>query len=160
MPIADEDLSRLAEIARTDRRARHERRTRWRVYDSRVLCVALCQGAALHYVDGVNGVKDFDVWTFYAEHPRGPYPARWRTVADFGPSRFGRTPSSPELEGRRVDLFGRSLPAAPGDEPGAVVSRYLGAARSASAKLLAEKAVVLLEPSSRRGEILWRPAGA
>jgi hypothetical protein len=25
----------------------------------------LCQGAALHYLDGRTGVKDFDVWSFY-----------------------------------------------------------------------------------------------
>ena len=27
---------------------------------------ARCQGAALHYVNERNGVKDFDVWSFYA----------------------------------------------------------------------------------------------
>jgi hypothetical protein len=43
------------------------------VYDKRVIAVALCQGAALHYVDGKTGVKDFDVFTFYAAHPEGPF---------------------------------------------------------------------------------------
>jgi len=38
-------------------------------YAGRLLCRVLCQGAALHYVDHTNGVKDFDVWSFYAEHP-------------------------------------------------------------------------------------------
>jgi hypothetical protein len=113
----------------------------------------------MHFVDGRTGVKDFDVWTFYAEHPEGPYPVRWRTVADFGVSRFGRTASSPELLGRRVDLFGRSLPEAPGSDPDAAVTRYLGRSRSPSARLLAEKAVVLLDPAPRRGEIIWT-AGA
>ncbi len=28
------------------------------------LAVALCQGAAMHYYDNTNGVKDFDVWFF------------------------------------------------------------------------------------------------
>jgi hypothetical protein len=36
------------------------------VLEDSLVCVALCQGAALHFVDGENGVKDFDVWTFYA----------------------------------------------------------------------------------------------
>ena len=31
-------------------------------YAGRIVCRALCQGAALHYVDAANGVKDFDVW--------------------------------------------------------------------------------------------------
>jgi hypothetical protein len=38
-------------------------------YAGRLLCRALCQGAALHYLDGKNGVKDFDVWSFYAARP-------------------------------------------------------------------------------------------
>jgi hypothetical protein len=37
---------------------------------------ALCQGAALHYVDERNGVKDFDVWSFYAQLDNWPFPAR------------------------------------------------------------------------------------
>ena len=36
----------------------------------------LCQGAALHYVNGRNGVKDFDVWSFYAQYNDWPFPAR------------------------------------------------------------------------------------
>jgi hypothetical protein len=36
-------------------------------YAGRLLGRALCQGAALHYVDKKNGVKDFDVWSFYAQ---------------------------------------------------------------------------------------------
>ena len=37
-------------------------------YAGRLLGRALCQGAALHYVNGRNGVKDFDVWSFYAQY--------------------------------------------------------------------------------------------
>jgi hypothetical protein len=74
----------LAAIARDDQDARFNRRPRWRPYADRVLCVALCQGAALHYVDGRNGVKDFDVYMFYAAHPTGTFPYRWRTEADSG----------------------------------------------------------------------------
>lgn len=61
--ITERDLARLAQIAREDRAGRLARRPRWRVYEKRIICVALCQGAALHYLDGANGVKDFDVWT-------------------------------------------------------------------------------------------------
>ena len=28
------------------------------------ICVALCQGAAMHYFDKTNGIKDFDIWFF------------------------------------------------------------------------------------------------
>jgi hypothetical protein len=61
--ITLDDLRSLAEIAAADRADRFLRRPRWGGYADRVLCVALCQGAALHYIDGKNGVKDFDVYT-------------------------------------------------------------------------------------------------
>ena len=81
-------------------------------YAGRLLGRALCQGAALHYVNGSNGVKDFDVWSFYAQSDDWPFPARWRGTRDFGPSKFGRYPGDPpRYSGRRVDLLGRLLPA-------------------------------------------------
>jgi hypothetical protein len=43
-------------------------------YAGRLLARALCQGAALDYVDKHNGVKDFDVWSFYAQHDDLPFP--------------------------------------------------------------------------------------
>src|SRR5205809_611076 len=60
-------------------------------YAGRLLGRALCQGAALHYVNESNGVKDFDVWSFYAQYD-WPFLARWRGTRDFGPSKFGRYP--------------------------------------------------------------------
>ncbi len=63
-------------------------------YAGRLLCRARCQGSTLHYVNEWNGVKDFDVWSFYAE-----YDDDWlftaRGTQDFGPSRFGRYPGDP-----------------------------------------------------------------
>jgi hypothetical protein len=61
-------------------------------YAGRLLGRALCQGAALHYVSKKNGVKDFDVWSFYAQYDDWPFPPRWRGTRDFGPSKFGRYP--------------------------------------------------------------------
>jgi hypothetical protein len=125
-------------------------------YAGRLLCRALCQGAALHYLDGKNGVKDFDVWSFYAALREGPFPYRWRGTADFGPSRFGRYPGDPpSYVGRRVDLLGRSLPALPGADPATVLRGYLSAARTASARALAAKAVILIAPVSALGERIW-----
>jgi hypothetical protein len=71
------DLRRLLDLATEDRDEFFARHPRWKkLYSKRILCIALCQGAAQHYVDGKTGVKDFDVWTFYAEHPEGQYPYR------------------------------------------------------------------------------------
>jgi len=119
-------------------------------------CAAPCQGAAVHFVDHANGVKDFDVWSFYAELTDGPFPARWRGTADFGPSKFGRFPGDPlRYQGRRVDLIGRSLPVPLAADPAEVLCSYLSAAHTASAKALAAKAAVLIVPSDRAGEIIW-----
>jgi hypothetical protein len=154
--LTSDDLARLAVIAKDDQDARLARRPRWSPYADRVLCVALCQGAALHYVDGRNGVKDFDVYTFYAEHSAGPFPYRWRTAADFGQSRFGRYPGDPDsYRGRRVDLIGRSLDVSPDADPVEAVRRYLVAGHTETARQLAMKAVVLLEPEPLRGKVVW-----
>jgi hypothetical protein len=125
-------------------------------YAGRLLCRALCQGAALHYLDRKNGVKDFDVWSFYTARGDGPFPYRWRGTADFGPSRFGRyRDDPPSYAGRRVDLLGRSLPAPPGVDPAVALRDYLSAARTASAKALAAKAVILITPEHAVGECIW-----
>lgn len=129
-------------------------------YAGRLLGRALCQGAALHYVNERNGVKDFDVWSFYAQYDDWLFPPRWRGTRDFGPSKFGRYPGDPpRYSGRRVDLFGRSLPAEPGADPADVLWRYLAARRTVSAKALAAKAVILIDPENRAGEIVWPAAG-
>jgi hypothetical protein len=129
-------------------------------YAGRLLSRALCQGAALHYVNKKNGIKDFDVWSFYAQYDDWPFPARWRGTRDFGPSKFGRYPGDPpRYSGRRVDLLGRSLPAASDADPADAIRRYLAARRTASAKALAAKAVVLIDPQNRAGEIVW-PVGS
>jgi hypothetical protein len=80
------DLRRLAELA-ADAEAELFGRNRQGSgrYAARLLGRALCQGAAVHYVDGRNGVKDFDVWSFYAELDGWPFPPRWRGTRDFGP---------------------------------------------------------------------------
>ena len=54
-------------------------------YAGRLLGRALCQGAALHYATGKNGVKDFDVWSFYAQYDDWPFAVRWRGTRDFAP---------------------------------------------------------------------------
>ena len=127
-------------------------------YEGRLICRALCQGAALHYVDGVNGVKDFDVWSFYRALESGPFPYRRVGNADFGPSKFRRWPYDPaRFAGRRIDLIGRSLPADPSADPASVLRTYLATGTTESARQLAAKAVVLINPRDRSGEVVWPP---
>jgi hypothetical protein len=128
-------------------------------YAGRLVCRALCQGAALHYLDARTGVKDFDVWSFYAQRGDGPFPYRWRGTADYGPSKFGRyRDDPPSFTGRRVDLLGRSLDVPLDAEPATVLRDYLSAARTPSAKALAAKAVVLIHPRQVAGNVVWPEA--
>jgi hypothetical protein len=150
------DLSRLAQLAKDEEKALFERVPGGAGrYAGRLLCRALCQGAAPHFVNGANGVKDFDVWSFYAALSKGPFPYRRIGNADFGPSKFGRRPGdSARFTGRRVDLIGRSLPAKLGEDPASVLRRYLSSGATESARALAAKAVVLMAPNDRVGEIV------
>ncbi len=93
-PITADDLARLGELAAADRERFFKGRPE---YQDRLLCSALCQGAGLHYLEVAvgkaepNGVKDFDVWSFFSALPGERFPAdRRRAYVDFGESKFGR----------------------------------------------------------------------
>lgn len=179
-PLTGEHLARLFELAQAD----HEHFTRddgRPEYRNRRLLVVLAQGAAQHFVDRRHGVKDLDVWTFYAELPGQRFPAAKReTHADFGPSVFGRqwydlskARSPHELarwdrwdayQGRRVDFLTRTLPVRPGVKMRHIVAALqdwldAGAASTATKKpsawWLARNAVVVIDPPRHRGRILW-----
>jgi hypothetical protein len=155
--IDRDDLLRLAELAADVEASLFERKPAGAGrYAGRLLCRALCQGAALHYVDARNGVKDFDVWSFYAERDNGPFPYRWRGTADYGPSKFGRSPGDPpSYTGRRVDFLGRSLRVSLDADPVSAVRNYLAARNTTSAKELAAKAIVLIHPRELLGQVIW-----
>lgn len=154
-PITDEHLRRLADIAQADREGLLARNPHLAVYRDRVLLTALCQGAGLHYVDGVNGIKDLDVYTFYAEAPAVGFPYRRRGVQDFGESEHGRHPDDHKFVGRRVDLLGRTLKVAPSADPVTAVRSYLRAGATATARELAKKAVVAIDPGAGFGQVIW-----
>jgi hypothetical protein len=154
--IRKQDLKRLAEIAREDREDLFCRKPEiGKIYKNRIICIALCQGAALHYVDGKNGIKDFDIWTFYRQYPQGPFPYRRNVARDFGNPRFGKTPGKLQFKGKCVDLIGRSIPFKRGQSPIQTIQAYLKTSKNKSPKLLAKKAVVILEPKVLRGAIAW-----
>ncbi|MBI4574358.1 MAG: hypothetical protein HY713_13865 [candidate division NC10 bacterium] len=154
--ITRADLSRLASIAASDRRALFARNPRLaKLYGQRVICVLLCQGAALHYVDGTSGVNDFDVWTFYRARPAHSFPPRRNMPHDFGALRFGKSPDRPHFVGRRVDCIGRSIPCRRGRDPFTAVRLWLTSSANPSPRHLAKKAAIVLEPARHRGKVVW-----
>jgi hypothetical protein len=178
--LTDEHLCRLAALADADHES-FTSRDRRQEYRSRRLAVVLAQGAALHYLDGQTGIKDLDVWTFYAGLPATRFPADKReTHSDFGPSALGcqsydlrAARNAHELarwrrwsaySGRRVDFLMRTLPVQADAPISAVVTALqewlaCGARSTAthkpSAWHLAKKAVVLLHPEQHRGDVVW-----
>jgi hypothetical protein len=132
------------------------------LYDiNKPLAVALCQGAAMHYHDHVNGVKDFDVWFLYPFNGRHlPYRTIWNW--DHEVSKFGRHPEFEGYKGRKVDVLVRSVRNYEAADPKLSFYRFLQAEGTETARLLGRKAVVLLEPPERLGEVIWYkgPLGA
>jgi hypothetical protein len=187
-PLTTEHLDRLAGLVDRDHEAFTRPAGRPEYRNRRVLTV-LAQGAAQHYLDCLagcdpgsrKGVKDLDVWTFYAEIPGSAFPAAQReTHADFGHSSLGcqvydlsaaRTARERALwrrwatyEGRRVDFLMRALPVLP-DAPyadvTAAVQKWLRDGQAVtrqekpSSWHLARQAMVTVTPESGRGEVLW-----
>lgn len=156
--ITRTDLRRLLSIARQEREDFFSRHKEYAIlYRRRLLCAALCDGAALHYTNGLTGVRTFDVFSFYAEHPEASFPYWHEEHYDFGPSRkFGRLPDAPDaFLGRPVNLAGRSIDASPADDPIEALQYYLRRGASPVARRLAEQAVVLLEPEKLMGYVAW-----
>jgi hypothetical protein len=155
--ITRADLKRLARIAADEREDFFSRHPEFAIlYRKRLLCTALGGDAALHHLNGVTGVTEFSVWSFYAEHPEAPFPFRRTGRADFGPSKFGRALDAPDgYLGRRVDLHGRSINVAPGNDPVEALQRYLKAGGTRSSRDLAQKAVVVIEPEALLGGEVW-----
>ncbi len=155
-PIDVNDLERLAEIARVDLQHYIERAPQSRQkFATRILCVALCQGAAQHYLDGTSGVKDLDVFTFFAVGDGKEFPPRRRASYDFGPSKFGRNPDDIGYSGRRVDVMGRSIQTGSGETAAESLRCYLRTPRTATAWELRQKAVVIIDPLEMRGQVVW-----
>ena len=150
------DLKRLASIAREDQEDLFNRNFELeKLYRNRLICIALCQGAALHYLDGKNGIKDFDVWTFFHEHPQRPFPYRRLKQRDFGDSKFGKTPGKADYIGKSVDLIGRSIPWKSSQSPVQAIRNFLTNSNNRTPWLLAKKAVIILEPEDLLGIVAW-----
>jgi hypothetical protein len=158
-PIRRRDLARLAKIAHRDVEQYFDRNSAMEVlYRKRFLCSALCQGAAIHFAlpEIGYGVKDFDVWTFFGQPPRGSPRGMFKrgaTAAAFDSPTFGEDPYKVVVGSRKVDLLWRTIDASVGDPVRAVQNWLSGP--SASAECLSHKAVVLIDPPKLRGRIIW-----
>jgi hypothetical protein len=156
--LTTEHLHRLVQIAQDDLEGFFERNPHRKDYQSQVRLTALCQGAALHYLDHTTGVKDLDVWTFFEELPRGRVERHRRPKQeDFGVSTLGRHPgdATKGYAGRTVDLLLTTIPYRHGQRIDDTVRDYLRTGRTKTRRCLAEKAVIGLDPPEYFGVTIW-----
>ena len=64
--LTQTDLDTLRDLALYELSAFFGRRSDLTNFRSKLVAIALCQGAALHYVDGITGIKDFDIYFFFS----------------------------------------------------------------------------------------------
>lgn len=185
--LTADHLMRLGELADVQHAAYtrgEDRGGNLSAWASRRVAVVLAQGAARHYLhpSAGHGVKDLDVWTFYAMRPGVLLRSgRYETHADFGVSELGRNHYPPPLvrqqrtwrdyQGRRIDFLVRELPVrvdAGVDEVISALRDWLEAGarqpcrdetgKNSSAHHLAHKAMVWICPLGGRakvGERVW-----
>lgn len=164
--LRETDIERLLAIEREWRSSLERRIEHWRHYAPRLLCVTITQGGALHLIDGRNGIKDFDLYRFFAKSPIRPDPDpaiyRGRTTEDYGDSsRFGRNldpcakPKVKRMIGRNVDIFSVALPVKPDSDPVPAIRELLASPRTDTERYLAAKAVVILDPKPYL--VAWPP---
>ena len=150
--LTDGDLRRLAIVAQMDREQFFATYARWRqLYGDRFICTVLC--------DEGPDAQGYNVWNFFREHPDAPLPYRRKRVWPAQDSRFGWCLHHPAFAGRTVAVISRSIPAGLLDHAGETLRRYVQAGRSASARLLRDRRLVLLDPAEDRGVVVWPDPG-
>lgn len=155
-PLTAEHLARLGRLVST---AHEQLKARRPDLAGTLVAGVLAQGAAAHYLhpDAGVGVKDLDLWLFYAQRDgvRKVQERGRALVLDFGPSALGRHPEDPpEYGGRRVDVLTRTIAAPPGTDPADAVRAWLNR-KADSPRRLRQTPVVLLWPRARCGELVW-----
>jgi hypothetical protein len=145
-PLTTVDLANLRRLGIEEGKAFLRRNPHLRTaYGSALIAICLCQGAASHFLNPSVGVKDYDVWHFYAQNRRVPFPYRAHHRSYCG--------------GRRVDFLKRCIPKRiinTSTSAGNSVLSYLMMRDTVTKKRLLVKAVIGLHPKSILGKVLWR----
>ena len=148
------DLKRLASIASAEQDAFFRRNPHREYQRRRLLLAGLCQGAARHFEDRRNGVKDFDIHFFYWR-PVNERHMRCRRRVEHFVGAFGCRP---------IDFLRTSISVgtcvetrmAP-EESVEIVRRFLSERPTAAAWHLAKNPVITLLPTGQLGEVVWSP---
>ena len=146
--ITESDLRRLLELSRKDISDFFERNSRYKKsYENREALIALCQGAALHYVDKKMALKT-SMYGFFIPNSTSLFRTEEGGVVDFGLSKFGKRENMKGFSGRSVDVLMRSDGSFNNGSPEECLQHYFTKSKTKTAKLLSRKAVVGLYPES------------
>ena len=152
--VTTRDLEQLAALAATEQDAFFRRNPHREYQRQRLLLAALCQGAARHYVDGRNGVKDFDIHFIYWRRA-GERHMRCRRCVEQLVGAFGH---------RSIDLLRTSIIVPEGVEPQMtpdasleIVRQFLRRRSTRTAWHLAKNPVIGLLPTAQLGKVVWLP---
>ena len=148
-PISGLDLEVLQELALKEHDAFFQRNPRLReAYHSSLVGIALCQGAAWHYINTSIGIKDFDIWLFYRKSEKVNLRCRHRKSVEDGYKR------------RRIDSLRRAIDRDLCDvysnEADKCIMQYLLQRDTQTKRLLLRKSVVGLFPDQIVGKIMWK----
>lgn len=162
--ITSDDLKQLLKVATKTNRVFFKKNKRFKPKQKSLLAIALCQGAALHFIDGKNGVKDFDIYSFYVPsskqgNNRISRLGRVLINRDSKLSKFGKDEHHKEYVGKKADFMMREI-----DEDiiknnnrdaAKCIAAYLERGRTRTATLLSRKAVVGLYPKRIFSKVIW-----
>jgi hypothetical protein len=152
--ITQDDLIRLAQIARADFDALFQRREYSRPYAA--ACCVYAKALLVITSTVIAAFRTSIYGGFFEAIPDHKFPPRRCGMHDFGSSKFGRNPDDGDsFKGRRVDVIGRSISMAKNETPMESVLRYLRVKLTDSARLLAERPVIVVWPENCFGQIIW-----
>jgi hypothetical protein len=129
-------------------------------FGQKLIAITLCQGAAMHYVDGTTGVKDFDIYFFFSKYDKKLI-NRMPNSVECGINKFGLHPTDYRRGycSRKVDLLRRSIDIdivkQESGRPDASIKSYLKRGRTRTAHELSQKAVIGLWPKTILGKVIW-----
>ena len=160
-PISKDDLNKLLNLAFEEHEAFFKRKPKYEpFYKNNLLAIILGQGAALHYLDNKYGVKDFDIYLFYKEHPQKNMQIRRTKKGESNLEKFG----NPKIDFIKKVVKTKYIEGNEGDTK-KIITRLLNESRASIVKYLTIQAkkcknrkrnvVVGLHPESIFGKILW-----
>jgi len=158
--IESQHLLKLKEIALTDQNNFFKHYPDYIIFKDKLYAVLLVQGASKHYVDGITGIKDFDILVLYKENTSNNKCICYRRMKsyDCGMPNFGRYPKDrKKYSNRRVDIrmgeIGSDVTR--GNDLKTSLKNYFKEGKTKSIKKWRKKAVIGIYPKEILGEIIF-----